>query len=340
MPDRDLQFFERVAALKREGHSFAVATVVSRRSPVSSHLGDRAIILSDGRMHGFVGGACSREIVRKHALEAIAQASPRLVQIRPEGAPQGFTPNANHVVVPMSCASEGAADVYIEPFARAPLLLLVGFSPVAEALARMGQALEHEVVRVVSDEEGRDLDQPGVHVMALQSLPSYLAALPADAGRRLAAVVASQGHYDELALESLLRARPLYLGLVASRKRGALVQELLRDRGISEGELESIHSPAGIDLGGTTPAEVAVSILAEIVQCTVRAGISRADNRPQAAMPVTAVAVDPVCAMEVEIATAMHTTSYDGRTFYFCCAHCKSRFEKEPARYLAESGSA
>ena len=112
-----IDFFERVAALRREGQSFAVATVVARRAPVSAHLGDRAIIFADGRMDGFVGGACSREIVRQQALEALAARQGRLVSIRPDaGDPVEST--AEHVVVPMTCASEGAIDVYVDPSSR------------------------------------------------------------------------------------------------------------------------------------------------------------------------------------------------------------------------------
>jgi xanthine dehydrogenase accessory factor len=313
--------------------------VVSRRSPVSSHIGDRAIIHQDGHMDGFVGGACSREIVRRQALDALAARAPRLVQIRPDGAPADFTPNANHVVVPMSCASEGAADVYIEPYMRAPLLLIAGFSPVAEALARVALALEWECVRLVSAEEVVDLAPGSSQVVTLDGLDAYLAALAA-AGRPIeAGVVASQGHYDELALEKLLHLRPHYLGLVASRKRGALVRDVLRDRGADADVLATIHNPAGLAVGAISPGEVAISILAQIVQRRHEAGDAGLTLAAAEAM-APRMATDPVCQMEVEIAAARHTAEYEGATYYFCCPHCKRSFEKDPARYLAAAGSA
>ena len=86
MTGRPTEFLEKVAALGRDGQAFAVATVVARRKPVSAHLGDRAIVYADGRMEGFVGGACSREIARKQALEAIRVRQPRLVSIRPDAS--------------------------------------------------------------------------------------------------------------------------------------------------------------------------------------------------------------------------------------------------------------
>jgi len=347
MPDRDLQFFEQVAALRRAGHSFAVATVVSRRAPVSSHLGDRAVIYPDGRMEGFVGGSCSREIVRRQALETLALGAARLVQIRPDRAGDAVGPGGDHVVVPMSCASEGEVDVYVEPHLPLPLLLVAGASLVADALARAGQALAYEVVRVVTAEEWGDMewgDMEGApdHIITLGELEAYLTALPADRRRLLTAVVASQGYYDEPALEALLAARPLYLGLLSSRKRGATAREILLDQGIAAAELDAIHNPAGLDLGATTPAEVAVSILAEII--AVRKAWEQERERGSD-VPVTDAArdvvatrtttTDPVCGMEVELATALHTAEHDGTTYAFCCPHCKASFERDPARYLA-----
>jgi hypothetical protein len=175
-------FFERVAALRREGQSFAVATVVARRAPVSAHLGDRAIIFADGRMEGFVGGACSREIVRRQARESLNLRLGRLVSIRPDAvAVPESTPE--HVVVPMTCASEGAIDVYIEPFVRARTLVVVGATPVAGAVARLARALEYDVVRVVDAREQSDLEPEaaalGMRVVALDALDALLLDRPA-----------------------------------------------------------------------------------------------------------------------------------------------------------------
>src|SRR5262245_53746541 len=149
-PMRD--FLDTVAALRRERRGFATATVVGRRPPVSAHLGDRAIVHADGRMEGFVGGACSREIARKQALEAIKSRQPRLVSIRPDVASPGAS-DPEHVIVPMTCASEGAIDVYIEPFLRGRRLVVIGATPVAEALSRTATTLDYEVTRVVDERE-------------------------------------------------------------------------------------------------------------------------------------------------------------------------------------------
>ena len=324
-----INFFERVAALQRERQSFAVATVVARRAPVSAHLGDHAIVFADGRMEGFVGGACSREIVRQQALESLRTRHGRLVSIEP-GADRRVESTAEHVVVSMTCASEGAVDVYVEPFVQARVLVVVGATPVADALARLGRSLDYQVTRVVDAREEGDIKQVaaalGVKVAALAALEAILA----EGGADSAVVVASQGHYDEVALEVSLRSRVPYVGLVASRKRGSTVRALLEERGVPR--LATIRNPAGLDLGARTPPEVALSILAEIVQM-LPGGTPEPAATPVASRPEPETALDPVCGMQVEVASARHTAEVDGVVYYFCCANCRATFVKQPHAY-------
>src|SRR5579883_1102518 len=149
------EFPHRIVDLMDDGTPFAVATVVGRRAPVSAHLGDRAFIFADGRMDGFVGGACTREIVRQQALEVLQLQKGRLVTISPEET--GETSCAEHVIVPMACASEGTVEVYIEPFVRAPSLVVVGATLVSDALARLARTMEYAVTRVVAPQELSDV---------------------------------------------------------------------------------------------------------------------------------------------------------------------------------------
>jgi xanthine dehydrogenase accessory factor len=332
-----LDFFERIAALGREGLRFATATVVGRRAPVSAHLGDRAIVFADGRMEGFVGGACSREIVRKQALESLASGTGRIVSIRPDATEAaGASPEC--VVVPMTCASEGAIDVYIEPFVQARRLVVVGGTPIAAALARVARSLDYRVVRVVDDRERADLEPEaaalGVGVATLDAIDEVLRPSGAGTDDR-AVVVASQGHYDEETLEAALRSGAPYVGLVASRARGAIVRALLEERNVPG--LAGLRNPAGLDLGARTPPEVALSILAEIVQ--TRSNLVEAPAGSAVAPDATtataapASAIDPVCGMEVDVATARHEADFDGVTYYFCCAGCRARFVKQPRDY-------
>jgi xanthine dehydrogenase accessory factor len=337
-------FPEKVVALRRDGQSFATATVVGRRAPVSAHLGDRAIVYADGRMEGFIGGACSREIVRRQALESIRARRARLVSIRPDASAAGSS-DPEHVFVPMTCVSEGAVDVYVEPSVRPRRVIVVGATPVAEAIARTAVTLDYDVVRVADASERRDLEAQAAAIgFTLLPLESLGAAVK-EGGSETAAVVATQGHYDEQALEAVLRAGGAsYVGLVASRKRGATVRQWLEASGV--GGADSVRIPAGLDLGARTAPEVAISILAEIVQSRPAQALDvettegarsadRAAVRDSAEAAAPAMAVDPVCHMDVEIATARHTAEVEGTRYYFCCAGCRTSFLKDPARYLA-----
>jgi xanthine dehydrogenase accessory factor len=330
-------FFERITALRQDRQAFALATVVARKAPVSAHLGDRAIVYADGRMEGFVGGACSREIVRQQALEAMQVRCSRLVSIRPD-ASEADASSPDRVVVAMTCASEGAIDVFVEPFVQPRRLIVVGATPVAEALARVARSMEYDVVRVVDKREEADTAAAsaplGVSVVTLDALASNLQR----GTRDQAVVVASQGHYDEEALGAILETEVAYIGLVASAKRGAAVKALLQQSGGRD--VASVRHPAGLDLGARTPPEIALSILAEIVKGQP-AG-KRIEERPatsplsDAAVPLR-TAIDPVCGMRVDIAAARHTADLDGVTYYFCCPHCRAHFLNDPASFQASA---
>jgi xanthine dehydrogenase accessory factor len=335
-----MDFFEQIAALRREGQPFALATVVARRAPVSAHLGDRAIVFADGRMQGFVGGACSQEIVRRQALDAIRTRQPRLVSIQPDAAASAGAADG-HVTVQMTCASEGAIDVYVEPFVQPRRLIVVGATPVAEVITRLARVMDYDVVRVVDSREQRDIEADaaalGVSVASIDALDN-LVAEAASRGIEQAAVVASQGHYDEQALERILKHHVSYVGLVASRRRAATVFGVLGENGV-EG-IETIRNPAGLDLNAKTAAEVAVSILAEVVQR--RATTSRSASAPRqhdvtVKDSTTATSLDPVCGMAVDVDGARHTAEIDGVRYYFCCARCRSRFLENPQHFLAAS---
>jgi len=322
------EYFERLAGLERAGVAYAVAMVVDRWSPVSSHLGDRAIVFPDGRIEGFVGGSCSRDIVRRQALDAMRAGRPRLVKIDPEAQPGACGGETETFSIAMGCASEGAVSVYVEPHLPPRLLVVAGHSPVADRLVRLSATLEgFRVVRLVSDDELGDLPACDVRTVGLSALRALLAELDANARRRSVWVAASQGHYDEAVLECVLTGEsPAFVGLLASRKRGADVLAMLGQQGIAPERLAQVHHPVGLAIGAREPGEVAVSILAGIV-ATIAAATDGV------AVEEGAVGVDPVCAMEVALAAAPHRAEYAGRSYVFCCAHCRAAFLAEPHRY-------
>ncbi len=328
---------ERILELKHEEQRFVVATVVSRQAPVSSHLGDKAIILDNGHMEGFIGGACSRDIIRKQALSALKLEQPRLVRITPDPLPaKNEAAGRDEVWVPMSCSSEGAVDVYLEPHLEKKRLLVVGTSPIAIALAKQGDFLGYEVSLAYDKGERStvemDLGAAMVKLFEVRHLGHWLGGLSSTQRGKLAAVVASMGHYDEEALAQLIPAQPHYLALVASRKRAATVKDVLDTMGVSD--FGRVRSPAGLDISAKSPAEVALSILAEMVQVYQAAKQQEVNESKLGQTKTTEEATDPVCGMSVDMAHARHQSELDDTTYYFCCPNCKRRFDHDPERYL------
>ena len=289
--------------LAADGKPYALATVVRVVRPASTRRGDRALVTPDGTLAGWVGGACSEPIVVREALRALADGEPRLVQIGPAGSGAGAPDDV--VVAESRCASEGVVEVLIEPELPGPLLAVLG-----EGVA--GRTL-HQLARIVGWRVTDQLDPDAA----------------ADA-----VVVATMGHGDEDALASALKSGVGYVGLVASARRAAVVLDDLRARGVAEEDLARVRSPAGRDLGPSTQEEIAVAILAELVDW--RHGLA-ADlaSRGADAVDVTglapagaaaAEAVDPVCGMTVAVAGAP-TAIRDGVTWYFCSVGCRDHFE-------------
>jgi xanthine dehydrogenase accessory factor len=288
--------------LARRREPFAVATVVRCERPTSAKVGARALVHADGRVTGWIGGSCAEPLVVREALLALRDGQPRLLAlVGPDGARLG--PREGVREQAMSCHSGGTLEIYVEPVLPRPQLVLIGGGPVIETLARLGGAAGFDVGRV-DGEEGLAGLAPGPDACV---------------------VVATHGRFDEAALDHVLRRETRYASLVASPRRAAAVGEALLARGLPAGQLGRLKAPAGLDLGAVTPEEIAVSILAEIVQ--VRRQAAPAPVAPPASTE------DPVCGMAVAVAGARHTSEVAGRAFHFCCAGCKTTFDRDPSRY-------
>ena len=311
------------ADLSRRGEPFVLATVVWRRAPSSGKEGSTALITSDRRVRGWLGGACAEPTVIREALKALEEGSPRLLFL---GPPEELAARGREglVTVPIACQSEGALEVYVEPVLPQPHLVVIGRSPAVGALASMAGALGWRTV--VVDEGGLAEDYPGAGLVL-----TTLDLSNADVTERSVIVVATQGHYDEAALESALATPAAYVGLVASRRRAEAVLGYLRDRGASEERIARVHAPAGLDLGRVAHEEIAVAILAELVKERAAGNLAAA---PPAEVP-THEALDPVCGMTVDVASAVYRSAFEDTTYYFCSAGCLARFEEDPARFVA-----
>lgn len=316
--------------LDRAGRPYAIATVVRRRPPVSAQVGDKALITADGELVGWIGGRCAQPVVRREAMAAIQEGRPRLLRLTAEAAaPTGDT---GVTTVPMTCPSGGEAEIYIEPHLQRPRLVAVGATPVVRALGLLAPVVGFDVTLVA--EHTAELDLPVDWARRLSLVEFATAEFPAATYY----VVASAGHYDDEALLRALQSGSPYVALVASRRRAAAVFALLRASGCPEAQLARVRTPAGLDIGAATQEEIALAVLTEMV-AHYRRGLSAAAPPADLTLPVLAppLARDPVCGMEVEVAAARHQAEHDGKTYYFCCPHCRLHFLKDPARYLAEA---
>ena len=312
--------FAIAARLRGEGTPFVLATVVASYPPQSARPGAKAIVREDGTMEGWVGGGCVRPVVLQEAAEALADGRPRLVRMNVGAA----APQAHGDVreYPMTCQGEGGIEIYLEPVLAAPRLVILGHTPVAQSLARLGAALGFEIV-VASGGAVAELF-PSYARIAMNALDAIRGA-----GSRTFVVVATMGAGDEEALAAAAGSDAVYVGLVASRKKGRFVMDYVRSEGMEPARLERVKCPAGLNLGGMSASEIALSILAEIVQtryATSSEVVARATPGKRRSLGLAPLPVDPICGMTVNPAEARHTLTVGEQTYYFCCPHCKSEF--------------
>jgi xanthine dehydrogenase accessory factor len=295
------ELLARAAELQRRRQPFALATVVRCEPPTSAKPGAKALILEDGTISGWVGGACAEPVVVREALNALRDGRPRLIGLIGEGA-RGPGRTEGMLEYAMTCHSGGTLEIYVEPYLPKPLLVLVGHGPVVETLATLGRAADYSIMAIREDAMRKELGQ-------------------LDLTRRASVVVATHADSDEDALERILRTEAGYVSLVASRRRAAVILERLKNRGVAPERLGQLKAPAGLDIGAVTPEEIAVSILAEIIQH------HRSEKVAGAPAAVTE-ARDPICGMLVDLATAEHRSEVSGQVVYFCCRHCKETFDR------------
>jgi xanthine dehydrogenase accessory factor len=312
----------RARELTEQGSPFVIATVVRVQKPTSVEPGNVALVHNDGTIEGFVGGVCAQHSVRLYSLRAIESGEPLLLRILPDAEGSGDAGSDDQpgeedpsrteevssedgtITVQNPCLSGGAIEAFLEPVLPAPRVLLAGDSPIVAALQRLGPEAGLELVP--ANDGG-----PGANVAPVTG--------------DLALVVAAHGR-DELGiLRTALEAGVPYVGLVASRKRGAAVLEQLRQAGVAEDLLETVETPAGVDIGARTASEIAISILARLVEVRRRAAPPAAVDA--AARPQTAT--DPICGMTIVVAADTPAVVHGDQTTYFCCMGCKLKYEEQ-----------
>jgi len=322
-----------------KGKDFAIAQIINRIEPSSGKVGDKAIVLESGELIGWIGGGCVRGIVIKEAINVIKTKRHMRVRISPEG---GSKESSNFKEYIMSCQSKGTIEVLIEPVIPQPELIIVGKSKIAQKLALLAATASFKV-KVMTKESDTFMFPNNVEIInhvdfedikVLQN--NYI-------------IVATQGDDDELSVAKALKSNASYVGFIASKKKSEDVKKYLQENKISQDRIDSLRSPVGLDINAKLASEVAISILAEVIEDFRKNSISAqiegsccgstqnkivAENNDAPSKFEEDYYINPVCDVPVSKKNPKHIVPYKGENVYFCCDGCKVKFEENPAQYM------
>ena len=333
-------FYNQVQTLRQAGNPFVIATVVRAEKPTSAKVGAKAIITEDGKLSGWIGGSCAEPTVKREAKKALQDGQPRFIRLCPSEQ-MGQAPQEGVIEIALTCISGGTLEIYIEPQLAQPHLVVIGHLATAEALVSLGRDLGWRVSLMgieVTPERFPNVDQ----------IVDELDFSRLSITRNTYVVVASHGNYDEDMLVAALQSQAPYVALIASKKRASVILQYLNEASLSQEQIARLKYPAGLDFGAVTPEEIALSILAEIIQrrrllvTNYQSPISTpplSHNQLSIDQTPALEAIDPVCGMTVEIASAHFSSEYNSKTYYFCAAGCKRSFDKGPEKYVQVESS-
>ena len=246
----DAQMAKLVKELQESGKPFAIATLIRTSGATSAKPGARAVLGEDGDIAaGWIGSQCVKGALRAATGRALSQGQPQFISLQPEEvlSEKGIEHGDDLDGVSYArngCPSKGSLDIFVEPFLPLPQLLVIGESPVANALCDIAQGFEWSVE--IQGEAG--------------------AIAPLAEGMRRMIVVATQGNGDFNGLKGAIEARPEFISFVGSRRKFAALSQRLEKAGISRKLIDRVQAPAGLAIRAVTPQEIALSIMAELTQ--------------------------------------------------------------------------
>jgi len=343
---------DKAQEFKACGTPFVLATVVRCESPTSAKPGAKALVTADGELIGWIGGGCAQPAVLDTAKKALKDGQARLIRVSPG---KDGEVEAGIIDFGMTCHSGGTLDIFIDPVIARPALLIIGASPAAQTLSALAH---HAGFAVHAAFPGADAEMfpQAVQIIDGLDLETLRCGVPP------LVVVATQGKRDEPGLEAALKTASPHIAFIASERKAQKLRAYLKERGQDPARVDAIVSPAGIEIGAVTPEEIAVSVLAGLIQtrrneaaaAPPQATVEQegsccsegAESAPQATAQASACcgssepssATDPVCGMSVQIVAAEFVSQHQGRSYYFCCAGCQHAFEKNPQGYPAARG--
>ena len=337
--------------LRAGGTAYVMATVVRAESPTSAKPGAKAIVTAEGEIIGWIGGGCAQPAVLDTAKKALKDGQSRLIRVRPV---KGGDVEPGIIDFGMTCHSGGTLDIFIDPVIAKPALLIIGASPAAQTLAVLATHSGYDVHVAFPGADSdmfplvaQIIDDLDLQRLQLKTVPQV--------------IVATQGKRDEAGLEAALSLNAPYTAFIASARKAEKLREYLKQREHDPAQVDAIIAPAGIEIGANTPEEIAVSVLAGLIQHR-RTGAELPAARPvEVSKPAAsccgsevaaetetgsccastgdievtaATAIDPICGMSVTIEGAEHVSEYRGQKYYFCCGGCQHTFEQAPQDYL------
>jgi xanthine dehydrogenase accessory factor len=248
-----MEIFEEALRLKRLGRTSAIATIVECHGSSPQKQGAKMLVRDDGTIMGTLGGGCLEADVFQASIMCMKDQEPRTL-------PFSLTEREGGLV----CG--GNVLVYIEPVVPEPRLVILGAGHVGKALAKLAQSTGFLVTVMDDRREFANRDQvPDAHEVVLGNFTKACEGIDVNAGTYI--VVATRGHNHDLdAIQSALRTSAGYIGLLGSRRKKALLRNALKERGFRGEEIDRVIIPVGLEIGSVTPEEIAVSIMAQIIQ--------------------------------------------------------------------------
>ena len=312
-------WIKRAHELKKKGRPFAVATVINTVAPTSAKPMSKAIIHQNGDIEGWIGGGCSIHTVITEGLNCIQSGKAIVLRLSPENISKDKVTYKKEVF--LNCESGGTLEFHIEPVLPMTKLIIYGSTPTVYALAKIGSLLNYECYICSPNAEFANELLDNVQILKDYKVFSD----------QSVAVVATQGENDLHALKSAIDSKSNFISMIISNKKASSLFFQLEKEGYSEEDISRVKFPAGMDINANTPEEIAVSILAELINDRNSVDLkeqviveSKEDKKE----------IDPICKMIVDPKNAADTYEFDDINYYFCCTGCKEKFALEPSSYI------
>ena len=312
-------WIKRAHELKKKGRPFAVATVINTVAPTSAKPMSKAIIHQNGDIEGWIGGGCSIHTVITEGLNCIQSGKAIVLRLSPEDISKDKVTYKKEVF--LNCESGGTLEFHIEPVLPMTKLIIYGSTPTVYALAKIGSLLNYECYICSPNAEFANELLDNVQILKDYKVFSD----------QSVAVVATQGENDLHALKSAIDSKSNFISMIISNKKASSLFLQLEKEGYSEEDISRVKFPAGMDINANTPEEIAISILAELindrnsVDLKEQVIVEAKENKKE---------IDPICKMIVDPKNAADTYKFDDINYYFCCTGCKEKFALEPSSYV------